>query len=150
MNLTFQSVFIRELDTHIPQPSHVFQGTTLEDVFFIKEAVHKIIVNLKESSAPGPDNLHPKVLIECADTLAQPLFEIFRESLDEGILPEVWKVAYVTPIYKKGKKSNPLNYRPISLTSVPCKIMERILRDKIVDHLETNNLLSKHQHGFRS
>ena len=85
MNLTFQSVFIHELDTHIPQPTHVFQGATLEDVFFTKETVHKIIVNLKESSAPGPDNLHPKVLIECADTLAQPLFEIFRESLDEGV-----------------------------------------------------------------
>ena len=150
MNLTFQSVFIREMDHHIPQPPRVFQGPTLDDVIFTKEQVYEILVNLKESSAPGPDNLHPKVLIECAATLAQPLFEIFRESLDEGTLPDVWKLAYVTPIYKKGKKSNPLNYRPISLTSVPCKIMERLLRDKIVDHLETNNLLSKHQHGFRS
>ena len=70
-------------------------------MYFSPKRLHKIIVNLKESSAPGPDNLHPKVLIECADTLAQPLFEIFRESLDEGILPDVWKLAYVTPIYKK-------------------------------------------------
>ena len=75
---------------------------------------------------------------------------IFRQSLDEGKLPVDWKSANVTPIYKKGKKSNPLNYRPISLTSVPCKVMEKIIRNKIVDHLESNHLLSKHQHGFRS
>ena len=103
-----------------------------------------------ESMALGPDNLHPKVLIECADVLAKPLYEICRESLDSGNLPEIWKLAHVTPIYKKDKKNDPLNYRPISLTSVPCKIMERVLRDKIVQQLEVNNLLSLHQHGFRS
>ena len=123
------------MDSHIPQPTQVFQGPALDDVIFTKEEVYEIMINLKESSAPGPDNLYPKVLIECAATLAQPLFEIFRESLDEGTLPDVWKLAYVSPIYKKCMKSNPLNYRPISLTSVPFKIMERILRGKIVDHL---------------
>ena len=65
-------------------------------------------------------------------------------------MPEIWKLAHVTPIYKKGAKSDPLNYRPVSLTSVVCKFMERLIRDKIIDHLDKYNLLSTHQHGFRS
>ena len=82
--------------------------------------------------------------------MAQPLYLIFRKSLDEGVVPDDWKQANVTPIYKKGKKIDPSNYRPISLTSVPCKVMERIVKNSIIDHLEQNSLLSKHQHGFRS
>ena len=62
---------------------------------------------------------------------------------------EEWKFAKITPIFKKGGKTKPENYRPVSLTSQPCKVMERIIREQITDHLETNNLLSVHQHGFR-
>ncbi|CAL4087000.1 unnamed protein product, partial [Meganyctiphanes norvegica] len=122
----------------------------LEDFEFTEFDVYNILIHLKESSAPGPDTIHPKVLKECAANLALPLFLIFRHSLDSGFLPLDWKLANVTPIYKKGVKSDPLNYRPISLTSVPCKVMERLVKNKIMDHLESNNLLSKHQHGFRS
>ena len=61
-----------------------------------------------------------------------------------------WKEANIVPIYKKGKKSDPNNYRPVSLTSTVSKIMETILRDEIVSHLEGNNLISPDQHGFRS
>ena len=112
--------------------------------------MYRILCYLKEGSAPGPDSVQPKVLKECAKQLSLPLFLIFHSSLDQGKTPDDWKQAIVTPIYKSGKKSDPLNYRPISLTSVPCKVMERLIRDKIMDHLESNNLLSKHQHGFRS
>ena len=150
MNKCFQSVFVREGDVPIPRPNVYFNDTLLDDITFVINDVKDILIHLKESSAPGPDGLHPKVLKECADNLAKPCHMIFRQSLDEGKLPVDWKSANVTPIYKKGKKSNPLNYRPISLTSVPCKVMEKIIRNKIVDHLESNHLLSKHQHGFRS
>ena len=61
-----------------------------------------------------------------------------------------WKLANVTPLFKKGDKSNPGNYRPISLTSVVCKLMESILRDKIVEFLEKNNIIRDSQHGFRN
>ena len=71
MNLTFHSVFISELDGFIPQPSQLFQGATLDVVIFTKETVYEIIVKIKDSSAPGPGNLHPKILIECAATLAK-------------------------------------------------------------------------------
>ena len=150
MNLCFQSVFIQEGDELVPRPETFFNDKLLDDIHFDKKEVNDIMNHLKESSAPGPDIFHPKVLNECANNLAEPFYMIFRQSLDEGELPEDWKQANVTPIFKKGKKSDPLNYRPISLTSVPCKIMEKIIRNRIVEHLESNNLLSIHQHGFRS
>ena len=62
----------------------------------------------------------------------------------------MWKHANVKPLYKKGSKTIPNNYRPVSLTSVCCKTLERIIRDALVDYLETNNLLNKNQHGFRA
>ena len=150
INNTLQSVFVREGDGPIPQPTFVFHDVILEDIDFTEETVKDILDQLKESLAPGPDGIHAKVLKECSENLAQPLYLIFRKSLDEGVVPDDWKQANVTPIYKKGKKIDPSNYRPISLTSVPCKVMERIVKNSIIDHLEQNSLLSKHQHGFRS
>ncbi|CAL4249629.1 unnamed protein product [Meganyctiphanes norvegica] len=150
MNRTFQSVFVREGNEPVPQINFLFDGIPLCNFEFDVPEVHKILSNLKESSAPGPDDIHPKVLKECADNLALPLYLLFRDSLDTSIIPDLWKTAYVTPIYKKGIKSDPLNYRPISLTSVPCKIFEKILRNRIIEHLEAHNILSIHQHGFRS
>ena len=150
MNRCFQSVFVSEGDGPIPLPNHNFSDNLLDDFVIEVNEVKNILEKIKESSAPGPCGVHPKVLKECADNLTIPLHMIIRQSLDEGTLPSIWKEANVTPIYKKGKKSDPLNYRPISLTSVPCKVMERLIRNKIVEHLEDNNLLSNHQHGFRS
>ena len=79
-----------------------------------------------------------------------PLNTIFEKSLNESVLPQIWKQANVTAIYKKGDKSIPENYRPISLTSVPCKLMERLIRDKLVEHMSRNNFFSPFQHGFIS
>ena len=73
---------------------------------------------------------------------------LFRMSLDTGIIPQEWKQAIVTPIFKKGSKVKPGNYRPVSLTSQCCKILERIIRKHIVNHLNRNNFVSAHQHGF--
>ena len=67
---------------------------------------------------------------------------IFEKSLNESVLPQIWKQANVTAIYKKGDKSKPENYRPISLTSVPCKLMERLIRDELVEHMSRNNFLA--------
>ena len=65
-----------------------------------------------------------------------------------GIVPEDWRVANVTPIFKKGSKSQAANYRPVSLISIPCKIMETLLREATVDFLEANQLIKPSQHGF--
>ncbi len=76
------------------------------------------------------------------------LAEIFNTSLNDGTVPEDWRSANVTPIYKKGAKSDPGNYRPVSLTSVSCKLMERLVKDKLMDHFLSNNLILPSQHGF--
>ena len=82
------------------------------------------------------------------DVISAPLAIIYTKSLEEGVVPEDWKCANITPIFKKGSKASAGNYRPVSLTSVLCKVMESILRDAIVDHLTVNKLLLPSQHGF--
>lgn len=114
------------------------------------EDVLEKLLALNSSKSPGPDGLHPRVLKELANELAEPLALVFQKSLNEGILPSDWKEAQITPLFKKGDKSSPGNYRPVSLTSVVCKVMESIVRDGIIQHLTSNKLLSKCQHGFIS
>jgi hypothetical protein len=77
-----------------------------------------------------------------------PLQIIFNRALETGDSPKDWKTASVTPIFKKGTKGDPGNYRPVSLTSVPCKILESIIKDRVMSHLLENNLIRKSQHGF--
>ena len=108
----------------------------------------KKISKLKSNSAPGPDGITPRFLKDHSDILSIPMSIIFNKSMYTSTDPKDWKDANVTPILKKGAKSNPDNYRPISLTSVPCKIMESIMRDKMVDHLLANKLIQNSQHGF--
>ena len=81
--------------------------------------------------------------------MSVPLAILFQKSLDEGICPDEWKCANVTPIHKKGDRTEPSNYRPVSLTSQICKVLESIIRDEIMKHLTRNNLLNDAQHGFR-
>ena len=99
---------------------------------------------------PGPDNFHPKVLHELADIIDQPLTIIFNKSFESGILPDIWKTGQITALFKKGDKKLASNYRPVSLTSVLCKTMEKLIRKKIVDHVKNNNLFSDKQSGFIS
>ena len=82
------------------------------------------------------------------DEVSAPLAIIFDKSMDEGVVPQQWRDANVTPIYKKGSKYDPGNYRPVSLTSILCKIMESCVYDDAIDHLLTNQLLASSQHGF--
>ena len=83
-----------------------------------------------------------------AEKIADPLAAIFNASLNTGVLPADWREAVVSPIFKHGDRDMPDNYRPVSLTSVPCKVLERILRRKVCDHLTQNKLINTQQHGF--
>ena len=74
---------------------------------------------------------------------------LFRSSMDTSVLPKIWKQASVVPVYKKGGRQKPGNYRPISLTSIACRVLEALIRDQIMDHLTRHNLLTPAQHGFR-
>jgi hypothetical protein len=98
--------------------------------------------DLRPDSAPGPDKIHPRLLKEMRYELAEPLCIIFKKSIHSCSVPADWKTAIVTPIFKKGAKADPGNYRyrPVSLTSVPCKVMESIIKDEIMSHLANNNL----------
>ncbi|CAM5073433.1 unnamed protein product [Natator depressus] len=96
----------------------------------------------------GPDALHPRVLKELAALIAEPLAIIFKNSWRSGEVPDDWKKANVVPIFKKGKEEDPGNYRPVSLTSVPGKIMEQVLKESILKHLEERKVIRNSQHAF--
>ncbi len=104
---------------------------------------------LDGSSSMGPDNIHPFFLKSCCKSLAYPLLLIFRSSLASGTLPQVWKESLVVPIYKKGSRHDPLNYRPISLTSVCVKSLERIITKFVYEYANSHLLFNNDQYGFR-
>ena len=120
-----------------------------KDITFTEEDVIKAINELGINSAPGPDKIPAKLIKECKDQLAPALVILWRRSLDSGLIPEDLLTQTIIPIFKKENKSLASNYRPISLTSHFIKIFERVLRDKLVHHLESNNLIIPQQHGFR-
>ena len=108
------------------------------------------MVKLKEGKAPGDDGLVPMFLKNVVSEICYPLAEIliFNSSLNEGVVPLDWRIANVTPIYKKGSRQESGNYRPISLTSQIGKLLESIIRDEIVIHLKSRKLTGDTQHGF--
>jgi hypothetical protein len=100
--------------------------------------------------APGPDGIHGRVLKEARFQIDGPLLHLFELSLSTGIVPSLWRHATVIPIFKGGSSCTAKNYRPISLTPILSKVMERILHKSISSHLDTHHLLSPNQYGFRS
>ena len=144
----FSSVF----DSGVPScPLQVQTATaSMDELDITYDKVVMLLRSLNESSSPGPDGVHPVLLRRCASSVAVPLTIIFKTSLSTGVLPREWKVSEVSALFKKGKKADPLNYRPVSLTSVCCKVMERLLHGHMMDYLECGGLLSDKQFGFRS
>lgn len=148
LNSQFASVFTVEPQDNIPAPE-IYNGPEMPEVIVREETIANKLAKLNPTKSAGPDGLHSRVLKETAEQIAKPLEIIFKLSLTTGSIPTDWKKALVTPIYKnKGDKSDPANYRPISLTSVVCKVLESFIREGIIEHLTNTNLLSKEQHGF--
>ena len=150
LNRFFSSVFTIENLNSIPTCENKPVGSALVDTEFTIDNVKTKLDNLNQNKSPGPDMFHPQLLHSLANELSEPLAVLYQKSYDSGILPPDWKEAQVTPIFKKGDKTKPGNYRPVSLTSVVCKVMESIVRDGITEHLTVNGLLSDYQHGFVS
>ena len=130
-------------------PTTEDQFPEIENIDITLNGVVKLLKDLNPTKSPGPDNLGPKVLKELADEVGPLLLLIYRKSLQTSEVPEDWRKANVTPVFKKGQRFQAENYRPISLTSVCCKIMEHIVASKIMNHGEDNNILYPLQHGFR-
>ena len=149
LNSFFTSVLTNESLSDIPSLSNKFNG---EDLNNILSNSHQDIIDqlnkLNPNKSCGPNKIHPRVIKEIKDGLILSLFYIFTKSLCEGTLPVSWKEAIITPIHKKGSRKVPSNYRPINLTSVFCRILESIIKDKIMVHFDINYLFFEQQHGF--
>ena len=120
----------------------------LDSVHISLQSISNRLSSLDVETSMGPDGLHPRLLKSC-NSLAYPLYLICQKSLQCGNLPAQWKVSTVIPLFKKGSRYSPLNYRPISLTSVCCKTLEREIADALYDYLDSNRLFSHNQYGFR-
>ena len=148
LNTQFKSVFTIEQDGPLPDkgPS---PHPTMPEISIKTSGISKLLQNLNIHKAMGPDQINAKILRELQDILAPILEIIFNHSLNTGIVPSDWKMADITPLFKKGDRSQPNNYRPISLTSIVSKLFEHILSSNIRKHLESNNILHHCQYGFR-
>ena len=148
LNKQFKSVFTTE-DTSVPhEPGNTIPP--MPDIIIFPEGVEKLLSNLDPTKATGPDDIGPRVLKIAAKELAPALSLIFQRSLDTSVLPESWLQANISPIHKKGDRSLAENYRPISLTSVCCKVLEHIVHSNIMNHFDNHSILTDKQHGFRS
>ncbi|CAG2224961.1 unnamed protein product [Mytilus edulis] len=146
----FTSVFTNEPQGNIPEPKHIPLDKKIEELNIGTDLVLKHLQKIKTDKSPGPDNLHPRLLFEVKEGIAEPLGIIFSQSLTQKVVPKDWKSALVSAIFKKGNKSQAKNYRPVSLTSVVCKIMEKIIREHIISYMKENKLFSNKQYGFIS
>ena len=122
-------------------PQKIIQTTPYE--------VYKILTHLNPNKACGPDLISNKILRECAISLSEPLADLFNKSFNQGVFPQPWKHANVTPIFKKGDRQNKANYRPVSLLSNISKVQERIVFNCLYDHCSKNNLLTDKNSGFK-
>jgi hypothetical protein len=143
----FKSVFTK---TAVPAEDKPPQTPDIGSITINKAGVIKLLRGIRISKSSGPDGIPNRILKECADELAEGLTCIFQKSVDSGCLPEDWTNANVAPVFKKGDRHAPENYRPVSLTSVTCKLLERIIYGHIMSHLQRYKILTTLNHGFRA
>ena len=143
----FKSVQVEEKDEGPKLPKENITHKMLP-IKITREQVLKTLNKLLKNKAAGIDKMSPKILKEVGNEIAGFVTTIFNESIENTSIPSDWLKAMITVIYKKGKKSLAGNYRPVSLTCILCKCLERLIRDHIIDHMRKNMLFSKKQYGF--
>jgi len=148
LNKQFASVFTIEDESNIP----LMNNSPYPDISTLsitEEGLFQLLMQLDPWKASGPDGIPACLIKEMAKEFTPMLTLIFQASIQQGVVPDDWKKALDTPVYKKGDRSNPANYHPISLTCVVCKILEHIITSSIYTHLSTNTILHDAQHGFQ-
>ena len=133
-------------EKQLPHHDGCNAGPKIGDITFSQADIEEEIDDMNRDASSTD---HALILKECKNNISYPVFLIWKESFESEVIPEAMKIKSITPIFKKGDKSDPGNYRPISLTSHIIKIFERVIRNKLVCHLESNSILSNKQHGFR-
>ena len=146
-NGQFTDVFTKSEYSQVPLLDR--SAPFMEDLVVTKEGVTKLLKGLNPSKALGSDELHPRVLKELATELGPIFAHLFQQSIDSGDIPKEWTLANISPLFKKRDRSLACNYRPVSLTCVPCKLLEHIVCSNIMAHLDEHKLLSDKRHAFR-
>lgn len=112
--------------------------------------VLSLLNKLNKTKATGLDRISARLIRECADLICIPICDIFNQSINQGVFPDDWKSARVTPLFKHGNRDDVNNYRPISIISAVAKVFERLIYDQVYAYLEEHQIISKHQSGFRT
>jgi hypothetical protein len=133
----------------IPRKETYSPHKPMPDIDISTKGIKKLINNLNPHKAAGPDQIRPVVLKNINQEISPILTKLFKKSLQSSTLPDIWKMANVAPVYKKGARSDPANYRPISLTCILCKTLEHIVSSSITKHFTKNDMFYELQHGFR-
>ena len=142
--------FATEDISSLPVPVTKFEGDKSEhlgQLFVTPEMIANKMKKMKDNKSPGVDGIPPKLLKEIVEQISTPLAKVFNLSLQEGIVPSEWKETNIMPLFKKASRIMPENYRPVSLTSVVCKLLETLIRDHMVEFLVKHKLISTSQHG---
>ena len=147
--IQFERMFTVENDQLPDLPESAKIRNTIETIEFTPSKIEEAIGSLKVDSSPGPDNIPAVFLKNCSRVLSTPLSFAMAESMTTGILPLSWTQAIISPIFKKGDRYSPENYRPVSLTSTTCKVMEKVIVKELTGFLSVNEVIPDSQHGFQ-
>ena len=140
----------------VDDPEQFFTGNSpdepkkFDDLEFTPTDIEKACSELRANAAPGPDGVPAMLLKACKKVLSQPLYALWRKSLDSGTIPPELLLVLVTPVHKGGSRAAPKNYRPVALTSHLIKVFERVLRQGLVAHMDAMGIIPDDQHGSRS
>lgn len=150
LNDYFTSVYIVDSGNTVPVTSYKLKNPNklLYSVTFFEEQIFQTLKNLPNKTTCGCDDIPSCFLRRFAMELSEPLSYLFTLSLNSCIIPEDWKVAFITPIFKKGKSNLVSNFRPISLTSTVSKAMEHVVRKQLLQYLNLQGIISPFQFGF--
>ena len=142
LNRQYRSVFTQEdPNTPVPDPDGD-PPPPMKDITVTEEGVKRLLQKTNPQKTSGPDMIPARSLKECAEDLAPILTVIFSKSLQAGIVPDDWKTANVSAVFKKGQRYDPANYRPVSLTCLCCKMLEHIIVSNVMKHVHSNKILN--------